>query len=237
MFVMTMNKAGLRKAAVAVGCAALILVAAFTVKGVMGKNTAAASLTGDTAVSRTTKVKDTNDMVTFLLSYGIEADLASAKVDKVKVPKIWDDSFVAFNEVIKQSGLDLSKVKGKTVEKWEFAAPNRSSESETAYAILLVKSKKVVGGYIISRPSGEVSALQLEEAVDPQTQTTMTEAEQQNQTEPVDAAAETAAELTPDQLAQITAAGEAAGLSADQIAAAAAAIEEAAAVAGALPTE
>lgn len=231
MFVMTMNKASLRKAAVAMGCAALILVAAFTVKGAVGKRAAAASLTGDSAVTRNVKVKNTDDMVTFLLSYGIEADLASAKVDKVKVPKVWDDSFVAFNEVIKQSALDLSKTKGKTVEKWEFVAPNRSTETETAYAILLVKSKKVVGGYIISRPSGEVSALQLAGAPVPEAKTTMTEAEAETQTTPA------AAGLTPEQLAQITTAGQAAGLNEEQIAAAAAAIEDAAAVAGAMPTE
>lgn len=229
MFVMTMNKAGLRKAAVAMGCAALILVAAFTVKGALTKSTAAAGLTDDSAVTRSVKVKNTDDMVSFLLSYGIEADLASAKVDKVKVPKIWDDSFVAFNEVMKQSGLDLSKVKGKTVEKWEFVAPNRSSENETAYAILLVKSKKVVGGYIISRLSGEVSALQV--AAAPKSQSTMTQAETQTETEPV------ANEITPQQLEQITQAGQAAGLTADQITAAAAAIEQAAQAAGALPTE
>ena len=103
MFGLTMNKAGLRKAAVAVGCAALIFVAAFTVKGAVGKNTTAAAITGDASVNRSIKVKNTDDMVTFLLSFGVEADLASAKVDKVKVPKIWDDSFVAFNEVIRRS--------------------------------------------------------------------------------------------------------------------------------------
>lgn len=231
MFVMTMNKAGLRKAAVAVGCAALILVAAFTVKGAVQGSAAKTESTTDSAVARNVKVKNTDDMVTFLLSYGIEADLASAKVDKVKVPKVWDDSFVAFNEVIRQSGLDLSKVKGKTVEKWEFTAPNRSTQDQTAGAILLVKSNKVVGGYIISRPSGEVTPLQQTTAAAPDATSTMTQAETDTQTQTA------GAELTPDQLAQITQAGEAAGLTEDQITAAAAAIEQAAKEAGALPTE
>lgn len=244
MFVFTMNKNGLKKAAVALGCAALIVVSAFTVTGAMNRDAKETSATPQQATTekKNYKVKNTDDMVTFLLSYGVEADLASAKVDKVKVPKIWDASFTAFNEVMKQSGLDLSKCKGKTVEKWEFLAPNRSADGQTASAILIVKSKKVVGGYIIQRPSGEVSALQLAAAPDatsaPTTQT-MTDAEAAQQTAgtaavPQDTAA---VELSPDQLADITAAGAAAGLSEEQIAAAAAAIEAAAQQAGALPTE
>lgn len=232
MFVFTMNKNGLKKAAVAVASAALLLVCAFTVTGALGDKAAATTVTAE-GTTKNLKVKDTDDMVTFLLSYGVEADLASAKVDKVKVPKKWDDSFIAFNEVIKQSGLDLSKCKGKTVEKWEFAAPNRSTETETAYAILLVRSKKVVGGYILSRPSGEVTALAAQSAQTPQaeSQTTMAPAEQQAET------AQTGGQLSADQQAQIQAAGEAVGLTDEQIQAAAAAIEQAAAEAGAAPTE
>ncbi|MEG1932431.1 MAG: DUF4830 domain-containing protein [Pygmaiobacter sp.] len=230
MFVMTMNKNGLKKAVIALGCAALIVVCAFTVTGALGHDVRETAAVADTPVGQNKKVKNTDDMVTFLLAYGVEADLASAKVDKVKVPKVWDDSFTAFNEVIRKSGLDLSKTKGKTVEKWEFLAPNRSTATESASAILLVKSKKVVGGYIISRPSGEVSPLAL---VLPQTAITptMTEAEKQSETEP------TAAELTPEQLANIRAAGTAVGLTQEQIAAAAAAIETAAQQTGALPSE
>lgn len=244
MFVFTMNKNGLKKAAVALGCAALIVVSAFTVTGAMNRDAKETSATPQQAATekKNYKVKTTDDMVTFLLSYGVEADLASAKVDKVKVPKIWDASFTAFNEVMKQSGLDLAKCKGKTVEKWEFLAPNRSTDGQTASAILLVKSKKVVGGYIIQRPSGEVSALQLAaapNAASAPTAQTMTDAEAAQQTAETAAAPQDAAavELSPDQLADITAAGTAAGLSEEQIAAAAAAIEKAAQQTGALPTE
>ena len=226
MFVLTMNKNGLKKAAAAVCCAALIGLGALAADGMAGDPAAQAAALG--GISKNVKVKSTDDMVTFLLSYGVEADLVSAKVEKVRVPKEWDENFEAFNEVIRQSGLDLAKSRGKTVEKWEFVAPNRSTGQDTAYAILLVRKNKVVGGYILNRPSGEVQPLAQQD--------TPPEPPAESIAQPTGAGAD-AVGLTEEERAQISAAGAAAGLSAEQIAAATAAIEAAAAQTGALPTE
>ena len=154
MFVFTMNKRGLKKAAVVVGCAAVLALSAVAVGGAIS-DTRAASL------SSTQKVEfsSTNEMLTYLTSMGIEADLSSAKVDQVRIPKKWDDDFAAFNEVIIEGGLDLSGYKNKKVEKWDFVALNRSDEEQTVSAILLVYKEKLIGAYLISRPSGEVQAL------------------------------------------------------------------------------
>ena len=154
MFVFTMNKRGLKKAAVTVGCAAVLALSAVAVGGAIS-DTRAASL------SSTQKVEfsSTNEMLTYLTSMGIEADLSSAKVDQVRIPKKWDDDFAAFNEVIIEGGLDLSGYKNKKVEKWDFVALNRSDEEQTVSAILLVYKEKLIGAYLISRPSGEVQAL------------------------------------------------------------------------------
>ncbi len=48
---------------------------------------------------------------------------ASITADKVKIPRKWDDSFSAFNGVVQQSGMDLTRYKGKTVEKWTALIP------------------------------------------------------------------------------------------------------------------
>ena len=232
MFVMTMNKNGLKKVAVAAGCAVLLAVCGLTVTGAQGEEVHETSATGTAVVeAKNVKVKDTDDMITFLLSYGIEADIASAKLDKVQVPKLWDSSFVAFNEVIKESGLDLSKNKGKMVEKWEFIAPNRAEQGQTGYAILLVRKDKVVGGYTIQRPSGEVMPLQqaaIEPAPTAPVEKVMTEAEQITQT---------MGELSEEQINDIAQAGKAVGLTQEQIIAAGAKIEAAAEASGIMPTE
>ena len=154
MFVFTMNKRGLKKAAVAIGCTAVLALCAAAVGSAIGGTQAAGLNT-----AQKVELDSTDDMLTYLTSMGIEADLSSAKVDKVKIPKKWDDDFAAFNEVILQGGLDLSGYKNKTVEKWDFIATNRSDEEQTVSAILLVYKEKLIGAYLISRPSGEVQAL------------------------------------------------------------------------------
>ena len=86
-------------------------------------------------------------------------DPAAITADKVKVPKKWDDSFSAFNEVVAQSGLELTKLKGKTVEKWLAELPALSTGEQTVYGVLLVYNQKAVGAYLLEKPSGNVTGL------------------------------------------------------------------------------
>ena len=165
----------------------------------------------------------------------MEADIASAKVEQVRVPKKWDDSFSAFNEVLRAGGFDLARCRGKTVEKWDLVAPNRSAGDQTVSAILLVRKKQLVGAYLIARPSGEVTPLTAAPApsAPPTAAAKGAAADAAAAAQPQSAAAD----LTPEQLAQLSAAGASAGLTPEQIAAAAAAIESAAQQPGAQPSE
>ena len=85
--------------------------------------------------------------------------MSTAAVDKVKIPKKWDDSFTAFNQVVGESGLTLADYKGKTVEKWTVLCPARSDGATDTYCVLLVYKAKPVGAYLLEKPSGEVSGL------------------------------------------------------------------------------
>ena len=58
----------------------------------------------------------------------------------VTVPRKWDDNFKAFNEVIKESGLDLSRVKNKKVDKWVVLIPAQSTETQKSYGVVLAVS-------------------------------------------------------------------------------------------------
>ena len=89
----------------------------------------------------------------------MKTDLATAAVDKVKIPKKWDDSFAAFNQVIQESDLDLSAYKGKTVEKWTLLCPQLSTGEQDTYCVLLVYKAKAIGAYLLQKPSGEVTGL------------------------------------------------------------------------------
>ena len=102
---------------------------------------------------------NTQDIGTYFTGYGFEVDLSTAAVDKVKIPKKWDDSFTAFNQVVGESGLTLADYKGKTVEKWTVLCPARSDGATDTYCVLLVYKAKPVGAYLLEKPSGEVSGL------------------------------------------------------------------------------
>ena len=104
---------------------------------------------------------------------GLDVDGTSITADKVKIPRKWDDSFSAFNGVVQQSGMDLTRYKGKTVEKWTALIPAASSGETSRYGVLLVYRKKAVGAYLLEKPSGTVIGLK-------DAQTAMAQAEQQD---------------------------------------------------------
>lgn len=152
MFMITLGKSNLKRAGAAALCAVVLAGAAL-----------AGHFAGSTAVSASAgtgiKIQGAQDAASYFVGFGLEVDPAGVTVDQVKIPRKWDDSFSAFNTVVNQSGLDLSKYKGRTVEKWQAPVPARSSGQQKTYAVLLVCKKKPVGAYLLEKPSGAVTGL------------------------------------------------------------------------------
>lgn len=163
MFVLTLGKKGLRRLGAAAVCGIALAGAVLAVSGFIhagdGALEASASAAQSGAATLPAKITQSEDIAAFFQTFGMEVDLTTATVDKVKVPKKWDESFSAFNTVVKESGFDLQDVKGKTVEKWMVDCPGRSTGSETCRCVLLVYKEKPVGGYLLNEPSGEVLGL------------------------------------------------------------------------------
>lgn len=152
MFVLTMGKTALRRAGAALVCMACMagaLVAA-------GRMTGGAVLTGAAGPAA---IGSTQDMADFFTGYGLEVDQSTAAVDRVKIPRRWDDDFKAFNSIVAESGMSLEKVKGKKVEKWTMLCPGASGGDTTASCVMLVYKKKPVGAYLLTQPGNEVSGL------------------------------------------------------------------------------
>ncbi len=152
MFVVTLNRTKLRQLGLGAMCGALVLCSA-----VLGRYIS--TRTVEAAAGAPGRIESAQDIATWFTGYGLEADGASITADKVKIPRKWDDSFAAFNTVVGQSGMDLTRYKGKTVEKWQALIPARSSGEESCYGVLLVYKKKPVGAYLLSKPSGVVTGL------------------------------------------------------------------------------
>ena len=165
MFVVTLNKTSLKKVGAGALCCALVIFSAFLGRYISTRTVAAAA-----GVNR---IESAQDIQTWFTGYGLDVDGASITADKVKIPRKWDDSFSAFNGVVQQSGMDLARYKGKTVEKWTALIPAASRGDVSSYGVLLVYKKKAVGAYLLEKPSGTVTGLK-----DAQTAMALQEAEQ-----------------------------------------------------------
>ena len=162
MFVLTLGKNGLRRLGAVAVCGVALAGAVFAVGSFFMEDDAAPAAANGEAVQAdpaAMKIEGTDDIQAFFKAYGLEVDLATATVDKVKIPKSWDESFSAFNTVVKESGLSLEKYKNKTVEKWVVLCPGRSTGENKVSGVLLVYKEEPVGAYLLASPSGEVTGL------------------------------------------------------------------------------
>ena len=151
MFVVTLNQTSLKKFGLGVACCALVVFSAMLGRYISTRTAPAGASEN--------KIESAQDIQTWFTGYGLDVDGATITADKVKIPRKWDDSFSAFNSVVQQSGMDLTRYKGKTVEKWTALIPAASRGEASSYGVLLVYRKKAVGAYLLEKPSGTVTGL------------------------------------------------------------------------------
>ena len=155
MFMLTIQRQGLKQLGAVVLCGAVLVAAAAA--GRMVRRRAGDAMQAAAPVPAV--IATTQDIQNYFLGFGLEVDPTDITADKVKVPRRWDDSFAAFNNIVSQSGKDLTGCKGKTVEKWLAAIPALGSGGQSVYGVLLVRGQQAVGAYLVEKPSGSVSGL------------------------------------------------------------------------------
>ena len=185
MFMLTLGRSGIKRLGSALLCAAVLSGALFAASRFSGGAAAPTAA----APKEELAIRTTQDIAAYFQGYGLEVDLTTAAIDEVKVPKKWNDDFAAFHDAVRESGGDLTRHKGKTVEKWTILCPGRSTGTEQTYGVLLVYKKAPLGAYLLTQPSGRVTGLE--------------------------AAAQTAAPLTAEELAAAGEFGAEAGLTAE----------------------
>lgn len=147
MFVITLNKRKLTRMLAVVVCVAVAGALGMTVRNHFASQTVAAS--------KKTKLSTTQEMVDYIAEKGFTADIQTARVTEVEIPKKFDDNFVGFNEKIRQTdGLSLERYKGDKVNKWTFDIIGYPNGDMEAAAVLLIKKEKLIGAYILEQPDG-----------------------------------------------------------------------------------
>ncbi len=96
------------------------------------------------------KIKTKEDVVNFLAQFGWQVNETPIEIKTVTVPTEFDKVYSAYNEMQKAQGLNLTKYRGKDVERYTFAVTNYEGADGPVYANVLVYRNRVIGGDVCS---------------------------------------------------------------------------------------
>lgn len=89
----------------------------------------------------------------YLASFGWQTEETPAVEREVLIPREFDETYLAYNELQKQQGFDLARLHGKTVTQYGYAVLNPPEDGD-AIATLLVRGGKIVGADLASTEQG-----------------------------------------------------------------------------------
>lgn len=133
--------------AVMSAAAAIVCIACMT--KMQGKPPSSA--TCDEIGTYTLQAGNTEEQCLFLEQFGFEPYSENFQSSEVIIPSEFNTVYDEYNELQKKVGLDLSKYKGKNVQKVTY--PLKNTDNETA--VLLVFRDTVIGGHITNGEYGE----------------------------------------------------------------------------------
>ena len=143
MMVMT-AKVNLKKIALLLGAAALVIIALMTLTGNRAQTTGAA-------------VSDNDARVKFLESFGWDVAASPVESGRVRIPAEQSEVFDRYAQLQKQQGYDLTPYAGKTAMRYVYQVTNYPEAAEPVYATLLVYKNQIIGGDITNTgPEGRI---------------------------------------------------------------------------------
>lgn len=96
------------------------------------------------------KIKTESSRLEFLRQFGWEVKESCVEEVEIKIPADFDKVMNSYNEIQKSQGLDLSKYKGKTVQRFTYEVTNYPDYDGTVYANIIIYKSRVIGGDICS---------------------------------------------------------------------------------------
>lgn len=97
-------------------------------------------------------VKNNQDRVKFITSFGWHIKDEPVEIEEVLIPTIFDEVYERYNALQKENGYDLAEYKGKRIKRYTYellSYPDKPEESVKAN--LLVYNNRIIGGDISSR--------------------------------------------------------------------------------------
>lgn len=127
-------------------------VAAIVIVFAVISNSENAEITEPTDGTLNFSASTEEDRMNFITSLGLTVESDPSGVTEIIIPEEFNETFTNYNEIQKQSGLDLEPYKGCTVKKWTYTVTNYPGyEGTQSIKInLLVYKGKIIGGDICS---------------------------------------------------------------------------------------
>ncbi len=99
-------------------------------------------------------IKTNEDRIRFLGQFGWQVSSDAVDSAEVSIPEEFDKVFTAYNEMQKRQGLDLSKYKGKNVQRYTYEITNYDGYDGKVFANILVYRNKVIAADVCSADIG-----------------------------------------------------------------------------------
>ncbi|MBE6588338.1 MAG: DUF4830 domain-containing protein [Ruminococcaceae bacterium] len=129
---------------------ALALVTALAIALPGAETVAAGSLFEGKDTLNYDKIKTEDARHEFLSQFGWEVSGPCVEEVEIRIPVDFDKVMNSYNEIQKSQGLDLSKYKGKTVQRYTYEVTNYPDYDGTVYANIIIYKSRVIGGDICS---------------------------------------------------------------------------------------
>ncbi len=96
------------------------------------------------------KIKTAEDRIDFLLQFGYSVEPEAAEEKKVTIPSEFDKTMTSYNELQKETGLDIYRYRGKEVDFYSYVVTNYPGYDGRVLANLLIYRGRVIGGDVCS---------------------------------------------------------------------------------------
>ena len=117
---------------------------------------------GKDAPTSVSTVKNNDDRVRFLESYGWDVATSPTESCQVRIPSGSSEVFQRYNALQKTMGYDLSEYAGQTVMRYVYKVKNYPGAAEPVYATILIANNQVIGGDITdTAATGTISGFQM----------------------------------------------------------------------------
>ncbi len=143
--IVCVTKLNLKKAAVGIVILAAVILGVSTLRG---QDEILQSVSTASEVSVDEKLDTTQKQVSLLKSFGVEVDEKPITQTEVQISNEFDETYLNYNELQKQQGLDLEKYKGKRAMLYVYRVKNDESGTGNVTASIVTYKDKLIAADI-----------------------------------------------------------------------------------------